>query len=547
MNSNNLDVKKKNILKLFQEKKFSKVIKLGTQQIKKNSNDADLLYVLGFSAINLQNYIDAEKYFKKLLDLKKTAYIFYVYGNIQSKLKNYQEAIVSFESALSLNPKLSEAYNNLANANKSINNINEAIKNYQKSIEKDKKNLTAYFNLAVLLKENKQYWECKKIYEKILLVDTNNLTAKHDLGAIESILGNFNSARNYFIDVINNSKTNYKSFKNYIEITNIDKKDHIFKKLKNIQVENVPTESQIDIYYSLSKGYFDIGEKTEGFTNLEKGKKIKKKLSKFSIKREKKQFENLKNYFKTHNLIEIKNLIKINKIPIFILGMPRSGTTLIEQILSAHTKIFGAGELTYLPKIIDKLYLKDKMIFNDTINEIRSLYSRAISNLSDRPIIIDKLPLNFKWIGFIIKSFPESKIIHLNRNPMAVCWSNYKINFRDTGMEFTLSQEDLAEYYILYHELMNYWKSLFDKKIININYENFVKDYEKNTRDIINNLDLKWEDGIKNYKNIDKPVITASLQQVRGKILKNTSDQWKQYGENLFKIQTLLKSKNINF
>ena len=547
MNSNNLDVKKKNIFKLFQEKKFSKVIKLGTQQIKKNSNDADLLYVLGFSAINLQNYIDAEKYFKKLLDLKKTAYIFYVYGNIQSKLKNYQEAIVSFESALSLNPKLSEAYNNLANAYKSINNINEAIKNYQKSIEKDKKNLTAYFNLAVLLKENKQYWECKKIYEKILLVDTNNLTAKHDLGAIESILGNFNSARNYFIDVINNSKTNYKSFKNYIEITNIDKKDHIFKKLKNIQVENVPTESQIDIYYSLSKGYFDIGEKTEGFTNLEKAKKIKKKLSKFSIKREKKQFENLKNYFKTHNLIEIKNLIKINKIPIFILGMPRSGTTLIEQILSAHTKIFGAGELTYLPKIIDKLYLKDKMIFNDTINEIRSLYSRAISNLSDRPIIIDKLPLNFKWIGFIIKSFPESKIIHLNRNPMAVCWSNYKINFRDSGMEFTLSQEDLAEYYILYHELMNFWKSLFDKKIININYENFVKDYEKNTRDIINNLDLKWEDGIKNYKNIDKPVITASLHQVRGKILKNTSDQWKQYGENLFKIQTLLKSKNINF
>ena len=547
MNSNNFDVEKKNILKLFHQKKFSKVIKLGTKQLKINSNDSDLLYVLGFSAINLQNYIDAEKFFKKLLDLKKTAYIFYVYGNIQSNLKNYQEAIVSFESALSLNPKLSEAYNNLANANKSINNINEAIKNYQKSIEKDKKNLTAYFNLAVLLKENKQYWECKKIYEKILLVDTNNLTAKHDLGAIESILGNFNSARNYFIDVINTSKTNYKSFKNYIEITNINKKDHIFKKLKNIKVENVPTESQIDIYYSLSKGYFDIGEKTEGFTNLEKGKKIKKKLSRFSIKREKKQFENLKNYFDTHNMIEVKNLIKINKIPIFILGMPRSGTTLIEQILSAHTKIFGAGELTYLPKIIDKLYLKDKMIFNDTVTEIRSLYSRAISNLSDKPIIIDKLPLNFKWIGFIIKSFPESKIIHLNRNPMAVCWSNYKINFRDSGMEFTLSQEDLAEYYILYHELMNYWKSLFDKKIININYENFVKDYEKNTRDIINNLDLKWEDGIKSYKNIDKPVTTASLHQVRGKILKNTSDQWKQYQENLSKVQTLLKSKNINF
>ena len=127
MNSNNFDLDKKNILKLFKEKKFSKVIKLGTKKIKKNSQDFDLLYALGFSAINLQNYIDAEKFFKKILDLKKTAYIFYVYGNIQSKLKNFKEAIRSFENALSLNPNLSEAYNNLGNANKLTNNIDEDI------------------------------------------------------------------------------------------------------------------------------------------------------------------------------------------------------------------------------------------------------------------------------------------------------------------------------------------------------------------------------------------------------------------------------------
>ena len=547
MNSNNFHLDKKNILKLFKEKKFSKVIKLGTKQIKKNSKDFDLLYALGFSAINLQNYIDAEKFFKKILDLKKTAYFFYVYGNIQSKLKKYQEAIISFENALNLNPNLSEAYNNLANANKLINNIDEAIINYRKSIEKDKKNLTAYFNLAVLLKENKNYKECKKIYEKILKVDETNLTAKHDLGAIESVLGNFDVARKYFIDAINHNISNYKSFKNYIEITNINEKDTVFKKLQKISIDNETAQNQIDIYYSLSKGYFDKGDKKEGFKNLEKGKKIKKNFSKFSIKREKKQFKNLKEYFDNHNSIEVKNLIKIDKIPIFVLGMPRSGTTLIEQILSAHSKIFGAGELTFLPKIIDKIYLKDKRTYEDIIIKIRSLYSKSINNLSDKQFIIDKLPLNFKWIGFIVKAFPEAKILHLNRNPMAVCWSNYKINFRDAGMEFTLSQEDLAEYYALYNEIMNYWINSFEKNIINISYENFVLDYEKNSKIIINELDLNWENDIKKYKEIDKPVETASLHQVRGEIKKNTSDQWKSYERYLSKLQEILISKKINF
>tara|TARA_E500000331_G_C16886595_1_gene552806 strand:- start:61 stop:636 length:576 start_codon:yes stop_codon:yes gene_type:complete len=191
--------------------------------------------------------------------------------------------------------------------------------------------------------------------------------------------------------------------------------------------------------------------------------------------------------------------------------------------------------------------MKDKRTYEDIIIKIRSLYSKSINNLSDKKFIIDKLPLNFKWIGFIVKAFPEAKILHLNRNPMAVCWSNYKINFRDTGMEFTLSQEDLAEYYALYNEIMNYWINSFEKNIINISYENFVLDYEKNSKIIINELDLNWENDIKKYKEIDKPVETASLHQVRGEIKKNTSDQWKSYERYLSKLQEILISKKINF
>ena len=547
MNSNNFIKDKKNILSLFKEKKFSKVLKLGTKLLKKKPNDFDLLYVLGFSSIDLQNFIDAEKFFRKILSFKKSADIFYIYGNIQSKLKNYKEATSSFENAINLNPNFSEAYNNLGNVNKLNNQIQEAIKNYKKSIDKKNDNITAYFNLAVIFKEIKKYKDSKNVYEKILEIDKNNLTAKHDLGAVNSILGNFEKAREYFIEAISINNKNFKSYKNYIEITKIIEGDHIFKSLENISTEDTNDQNKIDIFYSLSKGYFDQQKNKLGFQYLERGKNIKKKISNFKINRQKKIFSNIKVFFENYYSSEVDKNIKIKNIPIFILGMPRSGTTLIEQILSSHSKIHGAGELIYLPQIIDRVFTYDRSDFNDTINKIRYEYSEKLSKLSNNQYIIDKLPLNFRWIGFIIKAFPEAKILHIDRNPMAVCWSNYKINFRDSGMEFTLSQKDIAEYYVLYKEIMNYWNVKFKEKIININYEKFVLDHEKETKNILDKIDLNWEDGLKTFNTNERPVETASLLQVRGKIIKNTSENWKKYKDYLEDMQNILRANNINF
>ena len=170
-----------------------------------------------------------------------------------------------------------------------------------------------------------------------------------------------------------------------------------------------------------------------------------------------------------------------------------------------------------------------------------------VSSLSNKPFIIDKLPMNFRWIGFINKAFPEAKIIHIKRNPMAICWSNYKINFPDSGMDFSLSQKNTAEYYVLYYNLMNFWSNNLKSKIINLNYENFVNNFENETNILIKKLGLEWEENFKNYDKNNRPVQTASLLQVRGKIKKNTSDEWKKYKDKLKIMQETLKSANIEF
>ena len=165
-------------------------------------------------------------------------------------------------------------------------------------------------------------------------------------------------------------------------------------------------------------------------------------------------FNKIKSFFSdiNDNDYDFKDKNKIK--PIFIIGMPRSGTSLIEQILSTHSKIYGAGELNYLQKIIEKQGFEKSKNKLGYFAEIRKYYYNEISKISKSNFIIDKLPSNFRWVGFIISAFPEAKIIHIQRNPMAVCWSNYKNFFVDSGLDFNLSQKDVAKYYSMYLNLM---------------------------------------------------------------------------------------------
>ena len=240
-------------------------------------------------------------------------------------------------------------------------------------------------------------------------------------------------------------------------------------------------------FNALSKSYFDLNNISQGFNYLNKSNLLKKEKSKFSMKDEEKKFMDIKFFFKNLDKSDLKFDNNLHKRPIFIVGMPRSGTTLLEQILSSHSKIHGAGELNYLQKIIDKLGLEKPADFKDYFSQIREFYNEEISKISQKNFIIDKMPSNFRWIGFIFKSLPEAKIIHIERNPMAVCWSNYKTFFVDSGMDFNLSQKDVAYYYSIYADLMKFWKQNFKERILHVNYENFVKDYEENTKKYRNN------------------------------------------------------------
>ena len=190
--------KKKKILVLFNQRKFFEVINYGKKLLKEVPNNSEIIRILGLTSINIQNFIEAEKYFERLLLIEQSAENYYTLGNIQKRMKKFQNAINSFEKAIEINPNFSEAHNNLGNTKKLIHKKEEAIYHYKKAIGIKHDNIAALINLASILKENNSYEELITIYNKILQLNSKHVKTIYNLGTAHLFLWNTLKSREYF-------------------------------------------------------------------------------------------------------------------------------------------------------------------------------------------------------------------------------------------------------------------------------------------------------------------------------------------------------------
>lgn len=544
----NLSEEKSNIINLFNQKKYNKISKIYKKNKEFNLKDPEIAKIAVTSEFYLKNFNQAEIYLKNILKEFNTAELNYLLGNIY-KIQNKNElSIEAFKKTLNINRNFSAAYNNLANIYKKLKQHQKAILNYKKAIKTNPKNLEAYYNFANLLKDKKSYKEAIVNYEKVIQINSNFQDAYNNIGTIYSILGKFDKCLEYFIRAIEINKYFAEPYKNYVQATKIKKNDKIFKILQKIVDEDKIPEDQKDVfYYALSKSYLDVEQNDLAFKYLNLANAIKLKKINFSKKKQDKEFVKIEKFFS-------KNQTPLNKLkqeenikPIFILGMPRSGTTLVEQIISNHSEVFGGGELNFLPDAIESTNWDNYENLDQISHKIREKYILNLKKLSNKRFITDKLPGNFKRIGFIVNCFPDAKILHLQRNPMAVCWSNFKSNFNSDGMSFTLKQEYIAEYYLSYKNLMDFWYKKYSDKIIIVNYENLVNNFRYEVKNLFLKIGLDWEENLYDFHKNTRPVETASFMQVRNKIFKNSSEQWKKYENYLKPMTDILKNNNIIF
>jgi len=258
---------------------------------------------------------------------------------------------------------------------------------------------------------------------------------------------------------------------------------------------------------------------------------LRKKLLNYDINQDVELFKQIKsNYSRiAQNSLEPDKLSK-DLMPIFIVGMPRSGTTLVEQIISSHSQVTGAGELIYAAQFGSDIATIFTEVNNDTLLDFRQNYLNKLQNVSNGNLIVtDKMPQNFRYIGLLAAAFPEAKIIHVKRNPAAVCWANYKQYFASKDIGYCYAIDDVISYHKLYENLMEFWANKLSNRIYNLDYEQLTVNQESETLQLIDYLGLNWDENCLSPQNNTRSVATASNVQVRKKVYRGSSEQWRKY------------------
>lgn len=280
------------------------------------------------------------------------------------------------------------------------------------------------------------------------------------------------------------------------------------------------------LLYSLAKAYKDIGNNKRYLEFIILCNQTKRELYPYNPEDMNSAIRTIKYKDKISPDCHVKKPGS-RTTPIFILGMPRSGTTLLEQILSSHPSIGAGGELNFLSTAYKKYCgLSDFSVKSATLT--RRFYFDNLKKISgDKPFIIDKNPFNFLFIGLIKRAIPEAKIIHIFRNSEDVCWSNYSTNFSEDSVSYSNDIFDTVAYYNAFIEIMEYWYKTYSD-IYTIKYESIVENIEKQTTSLLSYIGLPWSPACLDFQNNPNTVRTASINQVR-RPLKNSNGAWKKF------------------
>jgi len=495
---------------------------------------AEVHYNLGVTARKLDKIEESIRSYKNAISIKNQyPNAHYNLGNAFASLKQYNDAIKHFELAIEFNPNFAEAYNNLGRLFKQLGKNQEAGKSFDEALVIKPDYAEASYFRGVIFQNDGDLEKAIKYYQKSLEINPKLVNAYNSIGLSEKALNKTDSAIKAFENalLINpnfaSAYYNLSRFKHYIF-----SKKQLVKMQLLLGADGVSQSVLILLNFTLASVNENLGNQDDFFKYLHEANRLRKEKLNYSFSSSQKLFANIYEIFtKTPNSIKHPLQTDIStKRPIFILGMPRSGTTLVEQIISSHSSVYGAGELSTLMKLLQPILKGKDMLSERSLIIIREKYLDSLSNLNTSAnIITDKEPTNFQNIGFIFSIFPDAKIIHLKRDPMAICWSIFKSNWRGTGYGYSYNMDDLVKFYSLYSELMVFWHKKFPGKIYDICYEDLTNNQEEETKKLLKYCELDWDENCLDFHKNERAVKTASSLQVREKMYQGSSEAWKKY------------------
>jgi Flp pilus assembly protein TadD len=488
---------------------------------------------LGVILQELGRFEEAEQSLKQAIKLKPDfAEAHNNFGILLKEQGRLEEAEASYGQAIELKPDFAEAYNNLGIILNELGKLDEAEASYRQAITLKSDYAEAYNNLGIILNELGKLDEAEASYRQAITLKPDFAEAYNNLGIVLQGLGRMEEAEISYRKAIELKPDLAEAHRNLTVMKQFDAQDEQYLKMLELYLDkNISEEQRCHINFGLAKACEDLGDYEKAFAHYSEGNALRKKLLNYHINQDVELFKQIKSNYPQvlKNSLELNNLTK-KPIPIFIVGMPRSGTTLVEQIISSHSKVTGAEELSFVGQLGSSIGRGLSDLNTDSLINFRERYLMKLQSVSNGNLIVtDKMPQNFCYIGLLAAAFPEAKIVHVKRNPAAVCWANYKQYFVSKGIGYCYAIDDVISYHKLYENLMGFWTNTLSKRIYNLDYEQLTVNQESETRQLIDYLDLNWDENCLSPQNNKRNVKTVSNIQVRQKVYQGSSEQWKKY------------------
>jgi Flp pilus assembly protein TadD len=399
--------------------------------------------------------------------------------------------------------------------------------------------------LAFLLSKTQHINKAKQLFEKALKLKPNSDSLYHNIAAMQNFLGEINDAITSCNLALKINPHNYSVLFLRSELSkNLLTSNHI-PELESLIKDGIKDPiGHSQVCFALAKEYEDCKNYAASFRVRKQGAAIYRKNMSYDLDSDISFNKKLIETYDKKSIINSSDGYNSNA-PIFILGLPRSGSTLVERILSSHSKVSSAGELTNFTHqmigLMEQLPVinnpsRDDMVAASSqlnFNQLGSAYIKSTASLAgQKQHFIDKFPQNALYAGLIHKALPKARIILVERNPLDVCYAMYKQLFTEI-YQFSYDLDELARYYISHHKLMTHWKNVMPDIVHVVRYEQLVDDIETTTKDLLAHCNLSWEPQCLDFHKNKQASMTASASQVRQKLYRTSIGMWRNYENEL--------------
>lgn len=425
---------------------------------------------------------------------------------------------------------------------------------YLQILKEDPHNADAKHLLGLIRSEEDLYEESIELITEAICINPDASAFHHNIAGIYRRLGDITEAERQFREAIRLKPDYGEAYQGLAEVVKFDKNDPLLTQILQ-QLDGGNLDAQIRCYFHFAAGkiYDDIGEYADAFQQYQRGNKAAGRDFDGAAHRQR-----IKDTIYIYSRDYVKRRAvpgNDSEIPVFVVGMPRSGTTLIEQILASHSAIYGAGELNDMKAVARTTQDLSSVnlpypncipqLTTASLRRLATTYLKRVVKLADdRKItrVVDKHPLNFQFLGLIFDLFPRAKVIHTRRDPLDTCLSCFFQNFTK-GQDYSFDLKSLAHFFNDYKRLMEHWEQLYPERILAVDYESVIENQEAESRRMIEFCNLEWQDSCLQFYKTERVVKTASFMQVRQPIYKSSQGRWKRYADQLREVAMIIGAK----